>query len=330
MTVSQDAPTIPPLVVQAQGMWQSSIVTEMLHVAADRGVFALLLDGPRTSSELADATGTHERSLHRLLRSMVGLGLCSDTPRGWTLTPLGTAAAQLAGPSTWALPTIPELGRAVETGRPAMTFSHGCTLFEYFERHPGDGAEFDARLAVVNAEEPRAVTEAYPFAGVERLVDVGGGNGAFLAEVLRSQPSLQGVLFDLPRTIAHPSAELSPVAERCQITAGDFFESVPAGADAYLLSHVIHDWPEPQALSILTRVREAIAPSGRLLIVELVMPTDDTPHPARMIDIVMLLFTGGEERTGDEYADLLARAGFRLERVIPTRSPVSILEAVPV
>ena len=330
VSVTHDAPTLPSPVMQAQTMWQSSIVTEMLHVAADRGVFALLLDGPSTSSDLAAETGVHERSLHRLLRAMVGLGICGSSPRGWTLTPLGTAAARLAGPSAWALPTIPQLGRAVETGRPAMTFSHGGTLFEYFAEHPDEGAEFDARLAVINAAEPRAVTEAYAFAGVNRLVDVGGGNGAFLAEVLRSNAALHGVLFDLPRTVAHPSAELAKLAGRCQITAGDFFEAVPAGADAYLLSHIVHDWPEPQAIAILTRVREAIAPSGRLLIVELVMPSDDTPHPARMLDIVMLLLTGGEERTEDEYAELLARAGFRLERVVPTRSPVSVLEAVPV
>ena len=181
MTVpaTQDAPTNPSTVVQAQAMWQSSLVTEMLHVAADHGVFALLLDGPSTSSVLADTTGVHERSLHRLLRAMVGLGICASSPQGWTLTPLGTAAAKLAGPSEWALPTIPQLGRAVETGRPAMTFSHGSTIFEYFAAHPDDGAEFDARLAVINAAESRAVTEAYAFAGVNRLVDVGGGNGDF-------------------------------------------------------------------------------------------------------------------------------------------------------
>jgi hypothetical protein len=327
--VTQDAPTTPSTLVQAQAMWQSSIVTEMLHVAADHGVFALLLDGPSTSSVLAAATGVHERSLHRLLRAMAGLGLCASSRQGWTLTPLGTAAAKLAGPSAWALPTIPQLGRAVETGRPAMTFSHGGTIFEYFAAHPDEGAEFDARLAVINAAESRAVTEAYALVGVNRLVDVGGGNGAFLAEVLRNNAELHGVLFDLPRTVANPSTEFAEFGGRCQITAGDFFEAVPTDGDAYLLSHIVHDWPEPQAVAILTRVREAIAPSGRVLLVEMVMPSDDTPHPARMLDMVMLLLTGGEERTEDEYADLLARAGFRLERVIPTRSPVSVLEAIP-
>ena len=137
------------------------------------------------------------------------------------------------------------------------------------------------------------------------------------------------MLFDLPETVDRTVDELAAFADRCEIIGGDFFDAVPPGADAYLLSHIVHDWAEPEAVSILTRVREAIAPAGRLLIVENVMPTDDTPHPAYLLDMPMLLLTGGRERTEDEYADLLARAGFRLERVIPTRSSVSVLEAVP-
>jgi hypothetical protein len=330
MTVTQSAPAALPPTVQIFGMWQGAVVAQMLRVAQDHELFARMLDGPRTTAELAATTGLHERSLHRLLRALGGLGLLSPRPQGWTLTPMGVAAVELAGAGRWSDAAVPKLGRAVETGKPAMTFSHGCTAFEYLAEHPDDAAEFDRVMTLINAGEPQAVADALDFAGVEVLVDVGGGNGTLLVEVLRRRPDLRGVLFDLPRTVEHSVAELDAFAERCEIVGGDFFERVPAGADAYLLSHVVHDWPEQQALSILTRVREAIVPRGRLLIVEMAMPADGTPHPAHMLDITMMLVTGGEERTEDEYAELLARAGFRLDRVIPTRSPVSVLEAVPV
>ena len=330
MTVTQESPPMPPPTVQVFGMWLGVLVTEMLRIAGEHDIWALLPDGPRSSADLAQATGTDPASLHRLLRSLAGLGLLSGQREGWELTPLGVAAGELGRVTHWADAVYDELDRAIETGTTAMTFSHGCTIFEYLAQHPDDAADFDRVMTLINSGEPQAVADAYDFAGVERLVDVGGGNGTLLAAVLRRQPALRGVLFDLPETIDRAVPELDAFAGRVQIDGGDFFQAVPAGADAYLLSHIIHDWPEPQALSILARIRAAAAPGGRLLIVEAVMPADDTPHPARMLDMLMLMFTGGQERTEDEYADLLARAGFRLERVVPTASPVSLLEAVAV
>ena len=328
MTVTQDVPTLPPT-VQVYGMYTSVVVTQIFRVAIDHRLFTRLLDGARTSAELATATGTHESSLHRLLRAMCGLGLLRSGTQGWALTPLGSAASEFEPGFAWAEATVSELGRAVETGRAGMSFSHGCTAFEYLAELPDEGAHFDHGMTLVNAGEPQAVADAYDFAGVQRVVDVGGGTGTLLVEVLRRRPELHGVLFDLPRTVESPIPEVDALRARIEVIAGDFFDVVPSGADAYVLSHVVHDWPEPQALAILARVREAIPASGRLLIVEMVMPADDTPHPAHMLDISMLLLTGGEERTEDEYAELLARAGFRLGRVIPTRSSVSVLEAVP-
>lgn len=329
MTVTQESPTMPPPTVQVFGMWLGVLVTQMLRVAGDRGVWLRLSHHPRTSAELAAATGDDAPSLDRLLRALAGLGLLSRQAEGWTLTPLGIAAAELGRLTPWADAAYDELGRAVQTGTTAMTFSHGCTLFDYLATHPDDDADFDRIMTLLNAGEPQAVADAYDFTGVERLVDVGGGNGTLLAEVLGRRPALRGVLFDRPGTVDRTVDELAAFADRCEISGGDFFDAVPPGADAYLLSHIVHDWAEPEAVSILTRVREAIAPAGRLLIVENVVPADDTPHPAYLLDMLMLLLTGGRERTEDEYADLLARAGFRLERVIPTRSSVSVLEAVP-
>jgi len=330
VTVTQTAPPLPAT-VQVLRMWHGSLVERMLRVAAEHDIWTLLRNGPRTTAELATATRTHEDSLGRLLRALAGLGLLSSDARGWALTPLGDAAGDLGVPLPWFEPVIAALGSTIETGRPAMVTVHGCTAFEYLAQHPDDAAEFDALMTVINAGEPEAVAEAYDFAAARRVVDVGGGNGTLLAEVLRRSPKLEGVLFDVPETAARAVPELGALADRCEIVAGDFFQTVPAGADAYLLSHVLHDWGAPQALAILARVREAIAHDGRLVVVENVMPSDDSPHPARMIDMTMLMITdGGRERTEDEYADLLARARFRLERVILTRAAVSVLEAVPV
>src|SRR5215213_4926476 len=257
---------MPPPAAQILAMWQGTLVVQMMHVAADQNLFGRLGEAPRTSGDLAQETGTHRSSLHRLLRALAGLGLLRSVPDGWELTPLGVAASELGDPATWAEEAFAELGRAIASGRPAMTYSHGCTAFAYLAEHPDDAAAFDRFMSVLNAGESEAVADAYDFAGVETLVDVGGGNGSLLAEVLRRRPCLHGVLLDLPRTVAAALPVVEAVGDRCEIVAGDFFAAVPRGADAYLASHVIHDWDETQAVTILQRIREAISPDGRLLI----------------------------------------------------------------
>ena len=335
MTVTPDAPTtdtsvVPPPVAQVFAMWEGSLVAHMLRVAAELDIFGRLAEAPRTSADLAAATQSHAPSLDRLLRALAGLSLLRRGADGWAQTPLGVAAQELGDPGRWAERAFAQLGRAITSGRPAMTFSEGCTAFEYLACHPSEAAAFDRFMSVLNAGEAQAVADAYDVAGIGRLVDVGGGNGALLVELLRRHPALHGTLFGLPETVARPVPALASFRDRCDVTAGDFFESVPVGGDAYLLSHVVHDWDETRALAILRRIRAASAIGGRLLVVEMIVPSDDSPHPARLLDMTMLALTGGRERTEDEYAILLARADFRLERVTPTRSPVSVLEAVPV
>jgi hypothetical protein len=179
--------------------------------------------------------------------------------------------------------------------------------------------------------EPPAVAAAYDFGLVGTLVDVGGASGNMLAAVLTRHPGVRGVLFDLPHAVSQSGAFLASngIDGRVSVVSGDFFSSVPAGNDCYLLSHIIHDWSEEQCLAILRNVRAAMKPKGRLLIVEMVLPTGDAPHPGKLLDMVMLVVPGGRERTEAEYRDLLAKAGFRLTRVVPTASPVSVVEAVP-
>jgi hypothetical protein len=324
---TEAAPTLPPA-IQVFAMWQGSLLTRMLQTVADHRILGLLADGPRPTGELARVTGLHAPALHRLLRAMTGLGLVRTRPDGWELTPLGEVALDFGHPG-WALAAVDQLPRVVETGRTGMELAHGSPVFEYFRDHPEDAAMFDHAMPLMTAGEPEAVAEAYDFTGIRELVDVGGGNGTLLAEILRRHPHIHGVLFDLPRTIAQVTPDLQRYEDRCAAIGGDFFDKVPRGGDAYLLSHVVHDWDEDRGLTILRNVRDAMVAGGRLLIVEMVIPTGDEPHPSKMQDMMMLVITGGMERTEQEYAELLERAGFTLRRVIPTRTPVSVLEAVP-
>jgi SAM-dependent methyltransferase len=218
----------------------------------------------------------------------------------------------------------------LETGKTGFELAYGKELFDWLEEHPEQGANFDRVMRLVHGGEDIALADAYDFGAVRSVVDVGGGNGTVLATLLGRNPHLEGVVFDLPSVIGRGTPALDAHAGRWEAVGGDFFEGVPAGADAYLLSHIIHDWSEDRALTILRNCRAAMGPDGRLLIAEMVVPSGDEMHPAKMLDVLMLVVNGpGMERTEAQYAELLDRAGFRLERVIPTASPESILEAVP-
>jgi hypothetical protein len=322
-------PAVPPTVT-IFNMWLGAVVAQTMRTVTDHRITSLLQEGPRTTAELAEAADLHEPSLHRLLRAMTGLDLFASTPDGWQLTPLGRALAETGGGPAWAYDAMHELSRTVATGTTGMELAYGQTVFEYLAERPEEAAAFAHSQALINAGEPQAVVDAYDFTGIRQLVDVGGGNGTFLAEVLQRHPRLHGVLFDLPETIAHVTPALTRFEDRCEAVGGDFFDAVPKGADAYLLSHVVHDWDEQRCLALLRSVRSAISSDGRLLIVEMVMPAGDEPHPAKLLDIVMLILTGGMERTEEGYAKLLHKAGFELRRVIPTQAPVSVIEAFPV
>ena len=204
-------------------------------------------------------------------------------------------------------------------------------LFEYLRQHPAEASDFSEAMVGFHGDEPPAVARAYDFTRFKNVVDVGGATGNLLAAILSSHAGPRGVLFDRPHVVLEAPALLKArgVEDRVTIEAGDFFETVPSGGDGYLLSHVIHDWNEDQCLTILGHCRNAIKPGGRLLIIEMVLPGGDTPHPGKVLDMVMLVFPWGQERTETEYASLLGKAGFHLSRVVPTESAVSVMEAVP-
>ena len=337
---SSQASTIPPG-AQLFEMMGGLNLAWMLYVVAERGIADLLADGPQTSIELSQAAGVHEPSLYRLLRSLSSFGVFTEeSPRRVALTPLGSAL-KTGDPSAardlymclpWISRAATEFPRIVASGENGMQLAFGMPVFEFLTQNPQESASFNRAMIATAGAEPGAVAEAYDFSGVRRLVDVGGGIGTLLATVLGRYPLAQGVLFDRPDVIDEARTTLAEhgIAERCEVVGGDFFVSLPENRDAYLMSHIIHDWDDDRCVTILRNCRRAMDPDGRLLLVEMVLPPGDASHPGQMLDMYMLILNaGGMERTEEQYGELLRRGGFRLTRVVPTESPVSVIEAVP-
>jgi SAM-dependent methyltransferase len=322
-----------------QLLWPGAIAVQAIHVAAKLALADLVAGGPKSAAELAEATKTDAASLTRLLRALSSLGIfVEDPPSRYRQTPLSDTlrsdhpqsirpwAMMLGARFVWE--PCGELHEAIRTGRPAFEFVYQAPFFKYLAEHSDDAAVFNAAMSSLPAYVA-AIIEAYDFSKFERIVDVGGGHGALLFGILSANPHLRGVLHDLPAVVAGALAvRRGGVGDRCEITSGDFFEEVPAGADVYLLSGIIHDWDDKAALKILRNCRRAIRPDGRLLLLESVLSPSSDPSRALM-DVLMMVLTGGRERTEAEFGSLLREAGFSLTRVIPTAG-ASILESQPV
>ena len=313
-----------------------------LTLVTQLGIADLLAEEPQTVDALVRETSTHAPSLYRVLRLLSSVGVFSETEDGrFAQTPISallcTASqgslrswVQMTGLPLWAQTFARSLD-SVRTGEPILARVVGTELFDYLAAHPHEGDVFNRAMGDFGRGIAEAVSHAYDFSGVERLIDVGGGHGTMLGTILRRHDHLEGVLFDLPHVVAgaRQSMAAAGVLSRCDLRGGDFFAGVPAGGDVYILSWIIHDWDEPRAVTILKRCRDAMTPAGRLLLVEAVIPPGNEPHPGKIMDFVMLTALGGQERTKEQYEALLRDAGFRLSAVVQTASPMSIIEARP-
>lgn len=316
------------------GKW----VSMALSVAAKLRLADKLAAGPKSAAALAEETGTHPESLYRLLRALASVGVfASDDAGRFRLTPVGEflrtgvkgslrGVADYCG-AGWSWRAWGGLLESVQTGRTAFNEVFGEGAFQYLARHPDEQAVFDEGMTGFSGPEADAVTAAYDFSGFGTLVDVGGGHGHLLGTILQKTPGLRGVLFDAPHVVAGAKLEEMGVADRCRAEGGDFFESVPAGGGAYVLKHIIHDWNDVDSGRILRNVRKVSNPGTKLLLVELVVPPGDAPHPGKLLDLEMLVIASGKERTEAEYAALVAASGFKLTRVVPTRGAASVVEA---
>jgi ubiquinone/menaquinone biosynthesis C-methylase UbiE len=223
------------------------------------------------------------------------------------------------------------LHHTVQTGEPAFQKMYGRPLFDYIGKHPDLAPIFDAGMTAFHGHETAAMLEAYDFGGIETLADVGGGNGSLLAAVLQRYTRLKGILYDLGHVVGRTREVIKTLGleKRCAVVEGNFFDSVPAGADAYMLRHVIHDWTDEQSVQILSNVRKVIPPKGRLLLVEFAVPTANEASLGKDADMIMLAFPGGKERAQSEYRALFEQSGFKLSKVTPTKSAVCVIEGRP-
>jgi SAM-dependent methyltransferase len=290
---------------------------------------------------LARLTGTHERSLYRLLRFTASYGIFREIDaRKFDHTALSAALRSDAEgtfrPATLMFDSIfaawDGLDHSVRTGESGFAKVFGEPLFDYIGHHPDLAPLFDAGMTAFHGYETDAMLDAYDFSGINTLADIGGGNGTLLAAVLRRHPQLRGILFDLGHVVGRASSgmQASGLAERCSVIEGNFFESVPAGADAYLMRHIIHDWTDEQSIKILSNCRKVIPPQGRVLLVEFNVPGANQAALGKDADILMMAFPGGMERTEAEYKTLFEQSGFRLSKVTTTKSAVSVFEGRPV
>jgi hypothetical protein len=221
---------------------------------------------------------------------------------------------------------------SIKTGEIAFDNFFGVDVWNYFQQNPEDAAIFNNSMSNMTAATNEAITSRYDFSGFEKIVDVGGGHGGLITGILKANPRLKGVLFDAEEVIqgARPKLEEAGVADRCEAVAGNFFMSVPAGGDAYMLKWIIHDWNDEKAITILRNIRNQMPQNGKLILIDCVVPETDEPDFSKFIDLNMLVMTGGKERTAKEFEHLLSAAGFKLLRVIPTDLPTAIVEAQPV
>jgi hypothetical protein len=320
------------------GYW----ISQSIHVAAVLGVADYLENGPKTSAELAAATGAHAHSLYRLLRALASVGVfAEDGHDRWRLTPLAECLLSDRPGSQRSLAimngeehyrTWGDLLYSVRTGKPAFDHVFGKPVFDYIAGNPRSAAIFDEAMTGVHGAETAAMIEAFDFGRFRTIVDVGGGNGSVLTAILQQHPAVRGVLYDRPHVIdrARPRLDAAGVSDRCQTTGGDFFASVPPGGDAYLMRHIIHDWDDEKCQRILGNCCKVMTPPARLLLIETVIPPGNEPCFAKFLDLTMLAIPGGQERTEEEYRTLLGTAGFRLENIVSTTAGVSVIEGTPV
>jgi hypothetical protein len=332
------SPVLPPPIAVLQmigGYW----IARMLYVVTDLGIADIIHERPRPAAELAAETNVHPRALYRVLRALAGVGIFAEDEAGnFHLTPVGATLRRNAPDSMRAM-VLSELGgehfeawtnlaQSVKTSEIAFDHRYGEDVWEYYAKTPERAAIFNESMTNISEATNAAVVAAYDFSSIQKLADIAGGHGSLLAGILNANPHLYGVLFDQPHVVNGSGAHLAGVADRCEVIGGNMFEAVPSGADAYLMKWIIHDWNDERALTILKNIHRATPENGKLLLVEMLVPPGNGLDFSKLLDVNMLVMTGGCERTESEYAELLAQAGFQLTRIVPTAGPASVVEAI--
>jgi len=332
--------TAPPFAQTLQllfGSWISSAVATLARL----GVPDFIDETPRSAEEIAPKVGAQPDLLYRLMRATSSVGVLSETAdRRFVQTATSASLRTDAVPclrnvatfvsDEWHVRGWGLLDETVRTGQRPTEKLYGMPLFEYLVKHPAEGAAFHGGMTDLSMVDGPAVAAAYDFSGIGSIADIGGGHGLLLATILQHNPGMKGILYDQPSVIAGAAGgPTEPVKDRVTLTAGDMFASVPQGCDAYTMKYIIHDWMDEPCLKILKGCRAGVNPGGKLLVVDMVVPGPNEFHMGKIADLEMMLFPSGKERTEAEFRELFAAAGWKLTRVIPTASHVSIVEGVP-
>ena len=333
----------PPAAQQLFQLCLGYIVSISLNVVARLSIADQLTQGPRKVEDLARTAQAHPDALYRVMRALATVGVFRELDaRRFEQTPLSDLLRadhpQSLRPFVVFFPDplhfrcYSNLMHSVKTGETTAVPTVGRELFEYLRDHPDESAVFNAAMVNLTQAFIPTVLDAYDFSQARVLVDVGGGHGSVVGAILQKYPQMRGILFDIDHVVAgaEPYLRSIGVADRCQIVAGNFFESVPAG-DTYIMKNIIHDWDDEKSILILKNIGAQLKaqPNGKILLLEMVLSAGNEPELGKWADIEMLALPGGRERTENEYRDLFARAGFRLTRIVRTQGPQSVIEAAP-
>ncbi len=321
------------------------MITGAVSTLARLGVPDHLASGPQSAEELAPKIGAQPVPLYRLMRACAGVGILAEGPDGkFSQTPMSEILRQRSSSyqgvslrgmaimqsEEWHMRGWEILEYCVRTAKQAPEKIYGKPAFEALHERPHFAAVFHEAMTDMSMMDSPAVAEVCPLEGVHSITDVAGGHGLLLATILRRHPHLKGTLYEIPEALegAH-TGPLTPVMDRCTLIGGDMFSSIPPGADAYIMKHIIHDWPDELSLKILRGCRAGVNPGGKLLVVDQVIQPGNDFDPGKFLDLEMLIFPGGHERTEQQFRDLFAAAGWRLNRIIPTPAGISIVEGLP-
>jgi hypothetical protein len=342
MSTTPPSSTPPPPAILLQmltGEWLSFA----LATAAHYGIADHLESGPKSPAELAALTTTNEQALYRLLRATASVGVFTELEDGrFAQTTLSEPLRTKAVPSVrgmammlldeWHAHSWAQLPWVVATGRPAPFKLYDMAAFDYLSADPARAVNFNTAMTNISQMDSPAIAAAYDFSRFRSIVDVAGGMGMLLSEILKKTPQLQGTLFELPYVAeqARTSPVLAEVRDRCEFIGGSFLDGVPPGKDAYIMKHIIHDWDDKHSIRILSHCRKAMTSSGTLLIADQVVPGRNEPSPSKLMDLEMLVLPGGKERTDKEWSALFAASGFRLARIVATPAQICVIEGIPV
>jgi len=332
---------LPPNIIMAQMIF-GCVVSKSIHVAAKLNIADLITtDGPMNCSELAEKTGAHEESLSRLMRALASIGIFSiDTNGKYSLTPLADCLKADSPVSVKSMAisvggvfykAYDELLFSVQTGDDGFKKALGKPVFEYLIDNAEEGKIFDRMMTDIHGGETAPMVDTYDFSVFNTIVDIGGGNGDLISAVLKKNPKVKGILFDLPEVTSRSQSNITArgLSERCKLDSGNFFESVSKGGDAYIMRHILHDWSDADAVTILNNCRKAMNPGAKILVVEAVIQDGNEPSPFKLLDLTMLLI-GGKERTSKQFESLFSQAGLKLNRIVPFQHDLSVVEGVAV